>query len=65
MKKTMESKDPDIVGSLPALRRAARAARKLAERTGTPLYVLQGGKVVDINPIRRKRTNGRHRDKKE
>ena len=41
MKKTMESKDPVIIGSLPALRRAAQAARRLAKRTGTPLYVLE------------------------
>jgi len=52
MKKTVQSKDPDIVGSLPALRRAARAARKLAKRTGTPLYIFRDGRVVDINPVK-------------
>ncbi len=55
MKKTVQSKDPDIVGSLPALRRAARAARKLAKRTGTPLYIFRDGRVVDINPLKRRR----------
>ena len=35
MKVKMDSSDPDIRGSLPALRRAARAAGKLAVRTGT------------------------------
>ena len=63
MKRAIESNDPDIVASLPALRRAAQAARRLAKRTGTPLYVLQGGKVVNINPARRKRANGRNRSK--
>ena len=53
--KKTKSKDPDIAGALPALRRAARAARRLAESTGTPLYVFEGGKVVNINPVRRKR----------
>lgn len=60
-KKLMGSVDPDIIGSFPALRRAARAARRLAEETGTPLYVLKGGRVVDLNPSRRKRASVRSR----
>ena len=63
MKKTIKSSDPDIVGSLPALRRAARAARELAKRTGTPMYVLQGDRVVNINPVVGKKPNGRSRGK--
>ncbi len=55
MKKAIQSKDPDIIGSLPALRRAARAARKLAARTGTPLYIFKDGRVVDINPVKGRR----------
>lgn len=55
MSKAITSKNPDIVGSLPALRRAARAARKLAKRTGTPLYIFRDGRVVDINPLKRRR----------
>jgi hypothetical protein len=46
----MASKDPVIRGSLPAMRRAARAARALALKTGTPLYVLVDGRVVNLNP---------------
>jgi hypothetical protein len=61
MKKAIESTDPDIMASLPALRRAAQAAHKLAKATGTPMYVLQRGRVVDINPVGRKRTSGRIR----
>lgn len=63
MKKTITSTDPDIVGSFPALRRAAKAARKLAERTGTPLYVLKDGRVVNLNPVGGKQANGRSRRK--
>ncbi len=37
--------------------------RLLAKRTCTPLYVLQGGKVVNINPVRCKRANGRNHGK--
>jgi hypothetical protein len=58
-KKAMDSVDPDILGSLPALRRAARAARRLAEKTGTPFYVLQGGRIVNLNPTRRRRAPAR------
>jgi hypothetical protein len=46
--KSLKSKDPDIRGSLPALRRAARRARELSNATNTPLYVLRKGRVVDL-----------------
>jgi len=49
-----QSIDPDIRASLPALRRAARAAHKLAKATGTPVYVLQNGRVVNLNPTKGK-----------
>lgn len=42
-------RDPDIRGSLPALRRAAREARKLSIQLGTPFYVMKDGKIVDLN----------------
>ena len=35
-------------GALAALRRAARNALKLAQETGTPCYVMEGSKIVDI-----------------
>ncbi len=50
MKSTMRSRDPDIKGSEPALRRAARTALRLARATGTPIYVLKAGKIVNLNP---------------
>ena len=31
-----------------ALQRAARKARELAQKTGTPFYVLREGKIVDL-----------------
>jgi hypothetical protein len=61
MKKTVESTDPDIEGSFPALRRAAKAAHKLAKETGTPLYIWEKGRVVNLNPVRRKRATTRRR----
>ncbi len=54
----MNTTDPDILGSLPALRRAARRARRLALQTGTPCYVMCGGKIVNIA---RKRRVGKRR----
>ena len=59
VKNEIKSSDPDIRGSLPALRRAARMARKLAEKTHTPLFVLVGGRVRNLNPGRKRaRTKG-------
>ena len=39
----------------PALKRAARAARKLAVETGTPFYVMEKGKIVNLNPAGKRR----------
>lgn len=41
-------KDADIIRSEAALRRAARRAHELGKRTGTPVYVLRDGKIVDL-----------------
>ena len=60
-KPKMNTTDPDILGSFPALRRAARAARRLAEQTGTPFYVLKGGRIVNLNPAGRKRGTAHRR----
>jgi hypothetical protein len=40
--------DEDIKHAGEALQRAARKARELAERTGTPFYVFRDGKIVDL-----------------
>jgi hypothetical protein len=42
------SKDPDIMAANAALRRAARRARELRRKTGTPAYVLRNGGIVDL-----------------
>ena len=51
-----QSRDPDIIGSMKAMQRAAREARKLSRATKTPFYVMENGKIVDLNhtPKRRK-----------
>jgi ribosomal protein L39E len=50
MKSKIKSRDPDIRGSLPALKRAARVARKLARDTNTPFWVVKDGRLVNLNP---------------
>jgi hypothetical protein len=40
--------------ALKALRRAAKKAVALARLTGTPAYVLENGRIVDIAKRRRK-----------
>jgi fatty acid desaturase len=59
MKSKIKSRDPDIRGSLPALRRAARAARKLSRDTNTPFYVMKNGRIVDLNRSKNGKKHGR------
>jgi hypothetical protein len=47
-KRLLDSDDPDIVGSYAALRRAARRALQIGLQTGTPVYVLDKGRIVDL-----------------
>lgn len=54
-RQTLVSKDPDILASAKALRRAARRALELGLRTGTPVYILQDGKIIDLTKQRRVR----------
>ena len=50
------SKDPDIIGAEAALRRAAKRALQIGLDTGTPVYVLENGKITDLTKrYRRKR----------
>ena len=46
--KTLKLRDPDLLKAGDALRRAALGAQQLALKTGTPCYVWQGGKIVNI-----------------
>jgi len=45
---TLDSNDPDIIASAKALRRAARRALDIGLSTGTPVYVMKAGKIVDL-----------------
>ena len=51
MKQVVRINDPDIRGAEPALQRAALAARRIAQVTGTPLVIWEDGKVVR-KPVR-------------
>ena len=55
--KKMNSKDPGIIASEKALRRAARRALQLGLQTGTPVYGIKKGRIVDpTKRVRRKTT---------
>lgn len=53
------SKDPDIRAADAALRRAARRARYLGRKTGTPVYVLKNGRIVDLTKKWKQRSQAR------
>jgi len=55
-KRIITSKDPDIIASEKALRRAARRALEIGLRTGTPVYVIKRGKIVDLTKDYRQKT---------
>ncbi len=44
----IRSKDPDIRGSYKALLRAAKKALELGLQTGTPVWVVKNGVLVDL-----------------
>ena len=54
-RQTAGSKDPDIQASGKALRRAARRARELGVQTGTPVYVMQNGRIIDLTRQKQRR----------
>ncbi len=58
-KKVMGSKDPDIIASEKALRRAAKRALELGLQTGTPVYVIKHGKIVDLTKEYRRQAKRR------
>lgn len=45
---SLASRNPDIIASVKALRRSARRALDLGLSTGTPVYVIRGGVIVDL-----------------
>lgn len=42
------AKDPDLLGSLEAMKRAAAMARKIAVQTGTSIVVVKDQKLVHV-----------------
>ncbi len=60
-RKAIGPDDPDIAGSDAALRRAAKRALQLGLETGTPVYVLEHGKIVDLTKRYRHKAKRRRR----
>ncbi len=58
-KKAMGSKDPDIIASEKALRRAAKRALEIGLQTGTPVYVIKDGKIIDLTKEYRRKVKRR------
>jgi tryptophan synthase alpha subunit len=58
-RRLMRSKDPDIRASFKALRRAGKRALELGLKTGTPVWVLKDGELVDLtrSSARRRRAS--------
>lgn len=48
MKKENLPNDPDLLGSVQAMKRSAVSALKLARKTHTPCYVVKDGKIVNV-----------------
>ena len=57
MKKQNLPKDPDLLGSVQAMKRSAANALKLARKTHTPCYVVKDGTIV--NAAERAKVPGR------
>ncbi len=57
--KPRNSTDPDILASAAALRRSARRALELGLRTGTPVWVLKRGQIVDLTQEPRRGSTGK------
>ena len=58
--KLQGTRDPDIQGSLNALRRAAKRALELGLKTGTPVWVIKDGRMVDLTRARKARRPRTH-----
>jgi hypothetical protein len=59
IQKTNGSRDPDILNSMEALRRAARRALREGLETGTPVWVIKDGRMVDLARGERRRARTR------
>jgi hypothetical protein len=59
--KTGRSKDPDILAVPVALRRAAKRALQLGLETGTPVWVIKDGRMVDLTRGQQRKGQSRTR----
>ena len=59
IRKVIGSKDPDIINSFAALKRAARTALREGLETGTPVWVMKDGRMVDLTRGKRRKTRAR------
>ena len=49
------SKDPDVVASAKALERAAKRALEIGRKTGTPVFVMERGNIIDLTKTSKNR----------
>lgn len=61
IRKAENARDPAVKGEIAALRRAAKKALQIGLETGTPVWVMKNGRMVDLTkahekPRRKKRT---------
>jgi len=59
MARNVNSYSQEVQDTLRALRRAARRALELGIKTGTPVYVVEDGKLVDLTKRKRPRTKAK------
>ena len=59
MTKITGTTDPDILGSFPALRRAAKRALREGLEAGTPVWVIKNGRRVDLTRGKRRKARPR------
>ena len=54
-RKIVGTKDPDILNSMAALRRAAKRALREGLETGTPVWAIKNGRMVDLTRGKRRK----------
>jgi hypothetical protein len=61
MKRKANSYSQEVEDTLRALRRAAKNALELGIKTGTPVYVIKNGKMVDLTKEQTRGSKSRSR----
>jgi hypothetical protein len=59
-----EARDPDLRGSLPALRRAALRAREIARKSGTAVVIWRNNRIEYLKPEGRRADTDLEEDEK-